>query len=93
MRKIRSTKRKARSRFSPEYEIILTRLIEARHKAGVTQQQIAEEIGKDQSHVSKCEHREREISIIDLWKWCRAIGISVGDFMREFEKEARRRSF
>ena len=90
MSKIRSTKRKARTRFSPEYEILLNSLIQARHDAGVTQKEIGEKIGKDQSHVSKCEHREREITIIDLWKWCEALGLSVGDFMKEFEKDIRR---
>jgi transcriptional regulator with XRE-family HTH domain len=90
MAKSRSTKRKARTRFSTEYEILLNRLVRARRDAGVTQKEIAEKIGKDQSHVSKCEHKEREITIIDLWKWCEAIGLSVGDFMKEFERDIHR---
>lgn len=79
--------RRPRSRFEPEYELLLRRLVEARKAAGVTQMEIAKKLGKTQSHVSMCENREREISIIDLWKWCEAIGISFSEFVREFEDE------
>src|SRR3712207_705454 len=82
--------RRARSRFSPEYGLLLNRLVAARKAAGVTQKQVAERLGKEQSYVSKCEHRETEISIIDLWKWCDAIGIPVSEFMRQFEEEVRK---
>jgi transcriptional regulator with XRE-family HTH domain len=82
-------KRRARSRFSPEYGLLLNRLVAARKAAGVTQKQIAEQLGKEQAHVSKCEHRETEISIIDLWKWCHAIGIPVSEFMRQFEEDVK----
>jgi DNA-binding XRE family transcriptional regulator len=67
----------------------LGRVSEARQEAGVTQAQVARALGKTQSHVSMCESREREISIIDLWKWCGAIGISMGDFINRFEAEVR----
>ncbi len=53
----------------------------------MTQVQVAERLGKTQSHVSMCENREREISIIDLWKWCRALGTTMGEFTRQFEEE------
>ena len=79
------TTRKARSRFTDEYGLLLEQLIAARKRAGVTQKQVAERLGKEQSHVSKCEHREREISIIDLWHWCEVIGIPMSEFIKEFE--------
>ena len=89
MAKPRSKPAKARSRFTDEYGLLLNRLIEARKAAEVTQEEVAAQLGKDQSHVSKCEHREREISIIDLWKWCTAIGIPVSEFMRQFEEDVK----
>ncbi len=82
--------RRARSRFSPEYGLLLNRLVAARKAAGVTQVQIAAHLGKEQSYISKCEHRETEISIIDLWKWCDAIGIPVSEFMRQFERDVKK---
>ncbi len=76
---------KPRARFSPEYELLLARLIEARKAAGVTQSQIADALGKPQSHVSKCESQEREISIIDLRFWCSVLGTTTSDFVRDWE--------
>ncbi len=76
---------KPRARYSPEYELLLSRLIEARKAAGVTQHQIAGALGKPQSHVSKCENQDREISIVDLRLWCQALGIKVGDFVRDWD--------
>lgn len=78
--------RQARSRFSDEYGVLLNQLITARKAAGVTQVDIADRLGKTQSHVSMCENREREISIIDLWRWCAALNIKVSDFLRQFEE-------
>lgn len=77
-------------RFSEEYELLLARLIEARKAAGVTQQQVANCLGKPQSHVSKCESKDREISIIDLWKWCNAIGLPFSQLIRQFEADVSR---
>jgi ribosome-binding protein aMBF1 (putative translation factor) len=81
-----SSRRQPRSRFSDEYGVLLKLLIAARQSSGVTQEQIAERLGKTQSHVSMCENREREISIMDLWRWCDALGIQVSDFMQQFER-------
>lgn len=85
----RSAPRKARSRFSDEYGLLLKRLIEIRLEAGITQKQVAERIGKSPSHVSMCENREREISIMDLFRWCEAIGISFSEFSHRFEEEVK----
>ena len=65
--------------------MLLARLIEARKAAGVTQAQIADALGKPQSHVSKCESQEREISIIDLRFWCVALSMTISDFVRDWE--------
>lgn len=81
-----SPARQSRSRFSDEYSVLLSQLIAARQASGVTQTEIATRLGKTQSHVSMCENREREISIMDLWRWCDALGIKVSDFMRQFEQ-------
>jgi len=77
---------KARTRFSDEYGVLLELLIELRLNAGVTQRQIANAVGKSQQHVSMWECREREINVIDVWKWCKAVGVSVCDFYRQFEE-------
>jgi transcriptional regulator with XRE-family HTH domain len=81
----------SKTRFTPEYNLLLTRLIELRKAAGVTQQQVADKLHKPQSHVSKCESKEREISVIDLWRWCEALNIPFSQFIREFEERMKDR--
>ena len=76
----------SKSRFRPEYELLLARLVQARKDAGVTQMEVAARLGKPQSHVSKCETQEREISVTDLRLWCQALGILLGEFIREWEQ-------
>lgn len=82
-----ASSRKPRARFAPEYELLLQRLIARRREVGVTQGEVARALGKTQSHVSMCENREREISIIDLWRWCLVLGVAWSDFIRELEGE------
>jgi transcriptional regulator with XRE-family HTH domain len=77
----------SKSRFRPEYELLLARLIQARKDAGVTQVEVAARLGKPQSHVSKCETQEREISVTDLRLWCNAVGVPLGEFIREWKQE------
>ena len=66
---------------------MLKRLKEARREAGITQREIARYIGKDQSHVSKTEAREREIGIVDLYNWCGALGIRFSEFAAQLEAD------
>ena len=66
--------------------MLLGRLVQARKAAGVTQVEVAAALGKPQSHVSKCETQEREISVTDLRLWCRAVGVPLGEFILEWEK-------
>lgn len=85
-RKADARPQKARTRFSEEYGVLLELLIELRLKAGVTQKQIAEAVGKSPQQVSMWECREREINVIDVWKWCNAVGIKTSKFYEVFEK-------
>lgn len=81
--------RKTPARFSDEYGILLELLIELRLQAGVTQQKMAQELGTSQPHISLWERREREISVIDVWKWCNTTGISASQFFLLFEGRVR----
>jgi transcriptional regulator with XRE-family HTH domain len=51
---------------SAKYRAFLTRLREARERAGLTQAEVARALGKPQSYVSKCESGERRIDAIEL---------------------------
>jgi transcriptional regulator with XRE-family HTH domain len=81
----KSAPRRSGSRFTREYQILLGGLIQSRKAAGVTPIEVAQWLGKPQSHVSKIETGERELSMVDLWKWCAAIGLPVSELVRQFE--------
>jgi transcriptional regulator with XRE-family HTH domain len=51
---------------SKRYKYMLARLRDARHRAGLTQVQVAKALGRTQAFVSKCELGERRIDPLDL---------------------------
>jgi transcriptional regulator with XRE-family HTH domain len=59
------------------YRRFLVRLREARQAAGLTQEQVAEALGKPQSWVSKCESGERRVDALELNMLANAYGISM----------------
>lgn len=62
------------STHTEEYQALRAILRKARHNAGVTQQQLAERLGKPQSYVAKVEGGERRIDVIEFIAFVRAIG-------------------
>ena len=55
--------------YSDEYKKITEKLRKARIKAGFTQEQVAEKLGKTQSYVSKSEAGERRLDVTELKKF------------------------
>lgn len=75
-----------KSSFSGEYKVFLDLLKELRVKAGVTQTNLADALCENQSFVSKCERGERRLDIIELRRFCSAIGISLTEFSEQLEE-------
>jgi transcriptional regulator with XRE-family HTH domain len=48
------------------YKNFLARLIEAREQAGLTQVDVAKQLGRAHSFISKCEHGERRVDFVEL---------------------------
>jgi len=71
--------------YSREYAIFLRCFVAERKRAGLTQAQLAERIGETQSFVSKCERGERRIDIIELRSFCKAIGVTPGEFLNRLD--------
>src|SRR5258708_26054018 len=48
------------------YKVLRERLVAARHAAGLTQQELADKLGRRQSFVAKYERGERRIDLVEL---------------------------
>jgi len=66
-----------------EYQILVERLRQAREKSGLTQDEVAGELGKPQSFVSKVENGERRIDPVELCYFAALYGKSVTWFVNE----------
>jgi len=63
----------------------LTSLLrEIRVEARLTQSAVAKRIGQTQSYVSKYEQGEQRLDLLELEAVCKAVGISLTDFVRRF---------
>lgn len=57
--------------YSKDQQQIIIRLRKARLEAGLDQKQIAQLIGKTQSHISKVESGQRRIDVVELKEFSR----------------------
>jgi transcriptional regulator with XRE-family HTH domain len=69
-----------------EQQILQELLREIRMKAGLNQTDLAHKLGLSQSFVSKYESGERRLDILELRQICEALGVTLQDFIRTFEK-------
>ena len=76
-----------KSVFSPDYEAVLRVLVRYRKAAGFTQVDLAETLGRTQSSVSKLERGALRLDIIQLRSVCKALGVTLVEFVQELEEE------
>lgn len=62
-------------------------LTRSRNKAGLTQQVLADRLGRPQSFVAKYEVGERRLDVIEFLEVTRAIGIDPHTIIRAIEKK------
>lgn len=76
-----------KSVFTREYHRFISILIEARKRGGLSQQDLAEKLGKPQSFVSKYERGERRLDVVEFIQVCRALEISAPEIVSDLERE------
>jgi transcriptional regulator with XRE-family HTH domain len=76
-----------KSLFTSDYRAVCRLLREKREAAGLTQVEMAERLDETQSYVSKCERGDRRVDLVQLRQFCRAMGLSLLDFVGEFERQ------
>ena len=59
----------SKSVYSKDYRTIIERLKTARVNAGLSQQAVADELGKPQSYISKIESGERRLDVAEMKKF------------------------
>ena len=68
---------------SPDHQRLIALLVAARAKAGLTQQQLADRLGRPQSFVAKYEGGERRIDLIEFLGIAHALEFDAARAVRE----------
>jgi transcriptional regulator with XRE-family HTH domain len=75
-----------KSVYTKQYAILLQALIGERKAAGLTQRVLADRLGKPQSFVSKFEHGERRLDVVEFLQITRAIGVDPAAVLTRVER-------
>jgi len=75
----------SQSVYSREYQIFLAQLRAARERTGLTQRDVASNLGKSQSFVAKVELGHNRLDVAQIVAYCRALSIPLLDFMKDYE--------
>lgn len=67
---------------SPRHEALRAFLVERRKKAGLTQTEVAEKLGRHQSFIATVESGQRRIDVVELLDLATAIGFDARDAVK-----------
>lgn len=76
----------SKSRFDPNYAVLLRELIKVRSEAGFSQTEVANSLGFTQSTWSKIETGERRLDVIELRRFCAAVDKDFLAFISSVER-------
>ena len=72
----------------PRYQSLRVHMRQLRKAAKLTQTDLANAMGLEQSYVSKIERGERYVDVLFYVDWCRACGIAPREAIQLLEGEA-----
>lgn len=68
--------------YSKEYQLVIKLLRSTRIAKGLTQAQLAKELGKPQSFIAKVENGERRLDVIEFAHMARLLPLDPADALR-----------
>ena len=71
---------------SRKNRILIEKLVEARKAAGMTQQALADQLGRPQSFVAKYENGERRLDVVEFLQIAELIGADPHKIIREIDR-------
>lgn len=77
--------RPRKSTFDPSYIEIIDRLIARRKELAMSQVDLAQAYGEDQSFISRVERRQRRIDVWEFVRLCRLLNIEPGDLLADID--------
>jgi transcriptional regulator with XRE-family HTH domain len=63
------------SQWSPGYDKVLEAVVDMRTRAGLTQRELAEKVGREQSFIGRIETRQRRIDLVEFIWIARCCGL------------------
>lgn len=75
--------------YTREYRILLRILKSKRQQKRISQEEMAKKLGAPQSFISKIESGERRMDVMELFRYCEALGIEIVPFVKELVNEIR----
>ena len=75
-----------KSLYSKRHKALIRVLKEAREAAGLTQQAVADKLGKPQSFVAKYENGERRLDVVEFLWVTEALGVAANLLLDEIHE-------
>lgn len=72
----------SKSIYSRRHDRLCAILVEKRKKVDLTQQQLADQLGKPQSYIAKVEGGERRLDVIEFVELCEEMGADPAKIVR-----------
>jgi len=74
---------------SSHHRVFQELFIEERKRAGIIHKVLADRLQIDRTAVTRIESGERRVDIVELQQICDVFGISLVEFVREYEKRTK----
>jgi transcriptional regulator with XRE-family HTH domain len=78
-----------KSVFTPQYDRLRALLIDARKSESLTQAELAKQIGRPQSFVSKYERGERRLDVVEFLEITNALGIEASEIIEDIAQSSK----